>query len=429
MTLSLSSARRCGSLLSLARSRASAPLLRSFGAAAGGDIFNPTPEHAALREMVRSFTEKEVDPQALQFNREERFNADLFKKCGELGLLGLTADPEFGGSGMDATAHCIVHEELSAADPAFCLSYLAHSCLFVNNLAQNGTAEQKARFLPGACSGEKIGGMCMSEPGAGTDVLGMRTTARKDGDSYVLNGQKMWITNGCTDDESLGDYYLVYARTGGDDVPNSQAISLFLVEKGMEGFKLGTRIKDKLGMRASPTAELVFEDVRVPAENLVGDLGGAVICMMRNLEVERIVLAAMASGIARRCVEVMNSYASERKAFGRPIADFGQVQKHVADSYAQYMAGRCYLYTVSNDLNLAKAGNRLDTDGAKLFLTTMSKNVADSAIQVLGGNGYTGEYQVERLWRDSKLLEIGGGTLESHQKNMIRELAGTKRLD
>ena len=225
------------------------------------------------------------------------------------------------------------------------------------------------------------------------------------------------------DDDTLGDVFLIYART------SAKGISLFLVEKGMEGFTLGSRIKDKLGMRASATAELSFQDVRVPRANLVGDLDKAVLCMMRNLEIERVGLGAMATGIARRCVEVMNAYGTEREAFGKPIREFGQIQRHIAESFASYAAGRCYLYTTSNGLALDASGNRLHTDGVKLFCTTMAKQVADNAIQVLGGNGYTGEYQVEQLWRDSKLLEIGGGTLESHHKNMVRDLAAMDKLE
>ena len=257
--------------------------------------FHPTEEHRQLRELAASFTASEVEPQALVHNREEKFNHDLFRRAGELGLLGVTVDPDYGGSGMDATAACIVHEELSASDPAFCLSYLAHSQLFVNNLARNGTHEQKLKYLPSACDGSAIGGMGMSEPHAGTDVLGMSTrAARRDDGSWVLNGNKMWITNGAVSDTELGDAFLVYARTAGPDVKPSKAISLFLVEKGMVGFSLGQRLKDKCGMRASPTAELVFEDVVVPADALVGAEGGATVCMMRNLEIERVVLAAMA---------------------------------------------------------------------------------------------------------------------------------------
>jgi len=392
-------------------------------------MFNPSLEHRALREMVASFVAAEVEPQALEYNRNEAFNHGLFRRAGELGLLGVTVDPEYGGAGMDATAACIVHEELSYADPAFCLSYLAHSQLFVNNLARNGTPEQMARLLPPTCSGEMIGGMGMSEPHAGTDVLGMKTKATKNADgSWVLNGAKMWITNGAVSDDELGDTFLVYARTAGPEVKPSKAISLFLVEKGMPGFSLGQRLKDKCGMRASPTAELVFEDVHLPASSLVGGEGAATICMMRNLEIERVVLAAMAVGIARRSLQAMNSYANERKAFGQSLSHFGQIQRHIADSYAEYMAGKTYLYQTANSLDLDSTGNRLDTDGVKLYCTTMGKNVADRAMQVMGGYGYMGDYVVERLWRDAKLLEIGGGTLESHQKNMARELSTVQMM-
>ncbi|CAM9274872.1 unnamed protein product [Scytosiphon promiscuus] len=381
--------------------------------------------------MVRSFVENEVDPQALQYNREEKFNAGVFNRLGELGLLGVTVNPEYGGSGMDATAACIVHEELSAADPALCLvSCLAHSMLFVNNLDQNGSHEQRLKFLPPACEGTAIAGMCMSEPGAGTDVLGMTTkaVASSDGSSFKIDGAKMWITNGTVDGVTTGDVFLVYARTG----PGRQDISMFLVEKartsskhsrrGTEGFKLGQKIEGKCGMRASMTAELVFDGVG--RENLVGEENGALLCMMRNLEIERVTLAAMGLGIAsRRCIEAMNAYGKERKAFGNPINTFGQMQKHIADSYAEYMAGKYYVYGVAADLDLSSAGNGLDADGTKLYCTTMAKNVADRAMQVLGGYGYCDEYQVERLWRDAKLLEIGGGTLEAHHKNMVRDLA------
>ncbi|MBV71581.1 MAG: isovaleryl-CoA dehydrogenase [Myxococcales bacterium] len=389
----------------------------------GTDLYNPTDEHQALRRMVRDFAERELQPQALEYDRDEKFNLGLFKAVGELGLLGITVDERFGGSGMDPVATVLVHEELSAVDPGFCLAYLAHSMLFVNNLQHNGNDEQRARFLPGSCSGELIGGMCMSEPNAGTDVLGMATTARKDGDDYILNGQKMWITNGCIDDGTLGDVFLVYARTGHARTD----LSLFLVEKGMPGFKLGQRIKDKLGMRASPTAELVFEDVRVPARNLVGEEGQAMLHMMRNLEIERLALAAMSLGIARRCVEIMNDYATERKSFGQPLRNFGQIQRHLAESYAEFMAGRAYVYSTAASLDLASSGNRMDSDGVKLYCSTMAKNVADRAIQVLGGYGYVGEYDVERLWRDAKLLEIGGGTNEAHQKNITRDI-GQQRI-
>jgi isovaleryl-CoA dehydrogenase len=360
---------------------------------------------------------------------------ELFRKLGTehpegLGLLGLTVDEEYGGSQFDATAVTLVHEELAYSDPAFCLAYLAHSLLLVNNLAVNATHEQKERFLPGACSGTTIGGMCMSEPNAGTDVLGMKTNAVYDEEKkgWILNGTKMWITNGTLDGHDTGDLFLVYARTG----PGKVDLTQFIVEKGMGGFKLGQKVTDKLGMRASMTAELVFENVFCPADNVVGDVNGATICMMRNLEIERVALAAMGLGIARRCVDEMKKYALERQAFGsRDLLDFGQIQRLVADSYAEYMAGRCYVYGVANALDLKSHGNGLDADGTKLYCANMSKQVADRAIQVMGGYGYVGEYKVERFWRDAKLLEIGGGTNESHHKNMCRDLRkmGSTRLD
>ena len=384
------------------------------------DLFTPTAEHAALRRLVRDFTMREVEPQAAEADRTETFNLPLFRRLGALGLLGITAAERFGGAGMDAVAAVIAHEELSAADPGFCLAYLAHAMLFVNNLHQNGSDVQRARWLPDACAGRTVGGMCMTEAGAGTDVLGMQTTAVRDGDHYVLNGAKMWITNGAVSDTELGDVFLVYARTGGT---GTRSLSLFVVEKGMAGFRLGQKIKDKLGMRASTTAELLFEDCRVPASNLVGHQGDAVGHMMRNLEMERLTLAAMSLGIARRSLEVMNRHAAERRAFGKPINEFGQIQRHVADAYAAFMAGRSYVYQVAGTLDLSASGTRIDSDGVKLFCSTMAKQVADSAIQVLGGYGYVGEYRVERLWRDAKLLEIGGGTLEAHQKNIARDLA------
>lgn len=389
------------------------------------DLFNPTEEHKQLREMLRAFTEREVDPQAEQFDRTEQFNRALFGKLGDLGLLGITAPVEFGGSGMDATAAVIAHEELSSADPGFALAYLAHSMLFVNNLAVNGDDRQRAQFLPAACSGAAVGGMCMSEPDAGTDVLGMSSVATRDGDSYVLNGRKMWITNGAIADGELGDIFLVYAK---HEDRSSRDVSLFVVEKGMPGFSLGQKLHNKLGMRASTTAELVFEDCRVPAENLVGAPGSALKSMMRNLAIERLTLAAMSLGIARRSVEIMNRYAQERTSFGKPLNRFGQIQRHIAESYAEFMAGRSYVYQVASQLQLDKFGQRIDSDGAKLYCSTMAKNVADRAIQVLGGYGYVGEYQVERLWRDAKLLEIGGGTIEAHQKNMTRDLAQLDKI-
>ena len=373
-----------------------------MGTSSGADsLFNPTPEHKALREMVRQFSDTEVLAQATKFNRVEQFNRPLFQRAADLGLLGITIDTKYGGSGMDCTASCIVHEELSSSDPAFTLSYLAHSLLFTHNLSINGNDEQKMRYLPDACSGARIGGMGMSESAAGTDVLGMKTTAveKKDG-TYVLNGSKMWITNGALDDHTLGDMFLVYAKTG--EIKSKSGairpqISLFLVDKGTPGFTLGTRIKDKLGMRASCTAEIVFEDVVIPQKNLVGTLGGAMVCMMRNLEIERICLGAMSTGIARGCLQSMINYSNSRSSFGQPISTYGQIQRNISESYAEYQAGRAYLYNVSNNVDLSKAGQRVDSDGVKLYCSTMAKNVADRAIQVLGGNGYIGEYHVSSL--------------------------------
>ena len=387
------------------------------------DIANPSEEHTMLREMVRDWTTEFVEPQAHEHDKHERFNLALMRSMGDLGLLGISAPEEFGGSGLDAVACTIVHEELSASDPGFALAYLAHSMLFVNNLAHNGTDEQKARILPKVCSGEWIGAMAMSEPDAGTDVLGLSTTAvEQDDGTWLLNGRKMWITNGCIDEEGTpADVVWVYARTGTDDKGRVQ-LSTFLVEAGMPGYSVGQKIYDKTGMRASNTAELVFDDCIVPAANLVGGVGESLIHMMGNLEIERLTLAAMALGIARRSLEEMNRYATDRTAFGSKIRDFGQIQRHIGEGWAKYRAMRAYIYDTANNLDIGTAGQRLDSDGVKLFATTAAKEIADSAIQVMGGYGYVGEYNVERLWRDAKLLEIGGGTLESHQKNITRDL-------
>jgi isovaleryl-CoA dehydrogenase len=386
------------------------------------DLFNPTSEHAMLRESVASFTKQEIEPQAHEFDRKERFNLALFRKVGELGLLGITVPEQFGGAGMDASAAAIVHEEMSASDPGFCLAYLAHSMLCVNNLAMNGSDAQRTKYLPKLCSGEWVGSMAMSEPAIGTDVMGMQTTATKKGDKYIINGRKMWITNGTIDENKTPcDLILVYAKTG--ESKGRALISTFLVEKTFKGFAVGQKIHDKLGMRASNTAELVFQDCEVPVENLIGQEGDSMLHMMKNLELERLTLAAMSLGIARRSIEIMNRYATEREAFGKPLNSFGQMQTYIATSYAEYKAAKCYVYETARRLDLTKEGNRMDSDGVKLVATTMGKNVADRAIQVLGGYGYVGEYVVERLWRDAKLLEIGGGTIEAHQKNITRDLA------
>lgn len=392
------------------------------------DLFNPSEEHRLLRETVRAFVADQVEPQAHKFDREEKFNLPLFRQLGELGLLGISVPSEYGGSEMDAVSAVIAHEELSYSDPGFCLAYLAHSMLCVNNLAVNGSEEQKKKYLPALCTGEMVGAMAMSEPNYGTDVLGMETTAKKQGSSYIINGQKMWITNGCIDDEGTAcDLVWVYAKTG-IDAKNKPMISTFIVEKSDKGFAVGQKIKDKLGMRASNTAELVFDNCTIPADRLVGSEGASSQHMMHNLEIERVTLAAMSLGIARRSVEIMSKYAHDRQAFGKSLNQFGQIQRHISESYAEYQAARAYVYNTARTLKISGSGDRLDSDGVKLFATTAAKNIADRAIQVLGGYGYVGEYVVERLWRDAKLLEIGGGTLEAHQKNITRDLAKLGRL-
>lgn len=371
-------------------------------------LFNPTGEHAMLRETVRRFVDAEVEPQAEQHDAEGRLNVGLLKRCGDLGLLGLTVPQSAGGAGLDAVAAVIVHHELAKSDPGFALAYLAHYVLFVNNFNNVATPEQRSRWLPSLLSGEAIGAMAMTEPGAGTDVLGMATTATRDGDRYLLNGRKMFITNGFE-----ADYVLAYAKV--DD-----QITAFVVEASSPGFSAGEPIK-KMGMRASTMCELFFDNCEVLVENRLGEDGGGLTCMMRNLEIERLCLAAISLGIADRCVRVMVDYACQRYAFGRPIAEFGQIQKYIAESYAQAEAARCLIYREAARVGPGRR-NRLGTDAAKLFAAPVAKQIADNAMQVLGGYGYACEYKVERFLRDAKLNEIGGGTLESHQKNITRDL-------
>ncbi len=380
------------------------------------DLFAPTPEHALLADTLREFVSREVEPQAADHDRSESFNHALFRRAGDLGLLGVTLPEEFGGADFEATAAVQVLEALSTADPGFALAVLAHAILFAQNVNVNGDERQRKRVLPRAASGEWIGGMCMTEPEVGTDVLAMRTRARREGDFYVLDGIKTFITNGGIDENTLGDAFVVYAATG------DRSISAFLVEKGAEGFRLGQKWKDKLGVRASFTAELVFDGVRVPVADRLGEEGAGTLAMMRNLEIERLTLAAMSVGIAKRCLGVMVGYANERKTYGVPIREHGQIQRYVAESYAEYRAARTFVYDVARKMDLASTGQRIDADATKLFASQVGKRVADAAIQVLGGNGYMGEYVVERLWRDAKLLEIGGGTLEAHHKNITKDL-------
>lgn len=387
------------------------------------NIFSPTHEHAMLRQSVKKFTEEKIEPGAHQRDAEEIFDNTLFQSLGNLGLLGLTAPEEWGGSGMDASAAVIVHEEIAYADPGFCLAYLAHAMLCVNNIVQNGSDEQKRKYLPKLCSGEWIGAMAMSEPEVGTDVLGMKCKAIKNSDGYLINGRKMWITNGAKDSKHPADVLFLYAKTGED----KNAISSFIVEGGQAGYQVGQSLKGKLGMRASNTAEIVLQDCYVARGQLVGREGDSLLHMMRNLEIERLSLAAISLGIAQRCLVIMNNYANERIAFGKPLIKFGQIQKHVAESYAKYQACRSYVYNIAYHHDLTGAHNRIDSDAAKLIVATMAKEIADSAIQVLGGYGYMAEYVVERLWRDAKLLEIGGGTIEAHQKNIANDLSKNPR--
>jgi isovaleryl-CoA dehydrogenase len=388
------------------------------------NIFAPTPEHVMLRQSVRKFVEEKIEPDAMERDAKEFFDLNLFRTLGDLGLLGLTAPEEFGGSGMDATAAVIVHEELACADPGFCLAYLAHSMLCVNNIAQNCNDEQKQKYLPKLCKGEWIGAMAMSEPQVGTDVLGMKCRAIKSSDGYLINGRKMWITNGSKDSHNNpADVLFLYAKTG----EQKNAISSFIVEAGQNGYSVGQNLKGKLGMRASNTAEIVLEDCKLSLNHLVGKEGDSLLHMMRNLEIERLALAAISLGIAQRCLMIMTSYANERTAFDQPLIKFGQIQKHIAESYAKYQACRSYIYNVAYNHDLAEAHNRIDSDAAKLLVSTMAKEIADSAIQVLGGYGYMAEYIVERLWRDAKLLEIGGGTIEAHQKNIANDLSKNPR--
>jgi isovaleryl-CoA dehydrogenase len=383
----------------------------------GFDLHAPTPEHVLLAATLREFVAREVEPQAAQHDRDETFNLALFRRAASLGLLGVTIGEEYGGAGLDAIAAVQVYEALATSDPGFALAVLAHAVLFAQNVNVNGDELQKKHVLPRAVSGQWVGGMCMTEPDVGTDVLAMRTRARRVGDVYVLDGTKTFITNGGIDEQTLGDAFVVYAAT------DERSLSSFLVEKGMPGFRLGQKWKHKLGMRASFTAELVFEGVRVPVENRLGPEGSGALSMMRNLEIERLTLAAMSLGIAQRCLNVMIDWANSRKSFGVPIREHGQVQRYIAESFAEWRAARCLVYDTARRFDLASAGQRIDADAAKLFAAQVGKRAADAAIQVLGGYGYMGENVVERLWRDAKLLEIGGGTLEAHHKNLTRDLA------
>lgn len=379
-----------------------------------GPIFNPSEQHEALRSSVARFAREHVAPQANDYDAAEDFNEPLFRRFAtELGLFGVTVAEEDGGLGMDPTAAVIIHEELSRFDPALAMSYLAHEVLFVNNFYNSSDAAQRERYLPRVLDGTWIAGMGMSEPQAGTDVLGLRTTATPDGDHYVLNGVKQWITNA-----THGDVFLVYARVKG---AGRQQISAFVVERAYDGFSVGKK-ETKMGMRQSPTAQLIFENVRVPRENLLGEEGGALVHMMRNLEIERLTLAAQAVGIAMQSTEVLAHYAiNDRQAFDRPLSAFGQVQRFIGESYAKTEAARALVYQVAAQTS-PETRNSLGAGAAKLIATTTAEEVARMAIQTLGGYGYTREYNVERLLRDAILLSIGGGTNEAMQKNITSDL-------
>ncbi len=367
-----------------------------------------TDEHDLLRQTVRQFVQNRVEPQAMEHDESQTFNTALLRELGELGLIGVTIPEADGGAGMDATASCIVHDELAYSDPGFTLGYLAHALLFVNNFYWAGNAAQRKKYLPKVLSGETVGAMGMTEPAVGTDVLGMQTIARRTSDGYVINGRKTFITNG-----PEASVFLVYAKL-------EDRITTFIVERGFAGFSTSPKIP-KLGMRASTMSELIFEDVHVPADNLVGTEGGGITNMMRNLEIERLGLSAMSLGMGRRCLDAMVRYAMERRSFGKPLADHGQIQRYIGESYAKVEAMRALTYNVAATTGPTKR-NRLGTDAAKLFSATAAKEVADAAVQVLGGYGYCTEYRVEQFLRDTKLIEIGGGTLEAHQKNITRDL-------
>jgi isovaleryl-CoA dehydrogenase len=378
------------------------------------DLFNPTPDHKRLREAVQRWARENVAPQADHYDEIEELNIDLFRRFAtEIGLFGVTVPESEGGLGLDAVSSVIIHEELSRFDPALTLSYLAHEVLFVNNFYHSSTAEQRSRYLSKVMDGTWIAGMAMSEPGAGTDVLGMTTTARREGDFYVLNGTKQWITNA-----TVGDVFIVYAKLQRD---NPRSVTAFVVERSFEGFSVGKKER-KMGMRQSPTAQLIFEDCRVPVANLLGDEGGALVHMMRNLEIERVTLGAMSIGIALEASETLARYAiNERKAFGKSLADFGQIQRFIGEAYARTAAARTLVYKTALETS-PDTRNSLDAAAAKLVATTTAEDVARQAIQTLGGYGYTREYRMERLLRDAILLSIGGGTNEAMHKNMVADL-------
>jgi isovaleryl-CoA dehydrogenase len=366
-----------------------------------------------LRQSVNGFAQDRIAPRAAAIDRDNAFPRDLWPEMGALGLHGITVDEEFGGAGLGYLAHCVAMEEISRASASVGLSYGAHSNLCVNQLNRNGTAEQKRKYLPKLISGEHVGALAMSEPGAGSDVVSMRTRADKVGDRYVLNGSKMWITNG-----PLADTLVVYAKT--DRTAGARGITAFIIEKTMKGFAPAQKL-DKLGMRGSDTSELVFTDCEVPEENVLGAVGNGVNVLMSGLDFERVVLAAGPLGIMQACMDVVVPYVHERKQFGQAIGQFQLVQAKLADMYVTMNAAKSYVYAVARASDEGRI-TREDAAGAILFAAEKATWMALEAIQCLGGNGYINDFATGRLLRDAKLYEIGAGTSEIRRMLIGREI-------